>query len=265
MSKRYIDLNCDMGESFGVYKLGMDEEVIKLISSANVACGFHGGDPNVMDRTVAMAKEYGVGIGVHMGFPDLLGFGRRNMDIAREDLMNLIIYQIGALDAFCRKHGTVIQHVKPHGNMNNMADTDEEMAENIVDAILAVLPDVPIFVKPNSQLHRVAEAKGLPFVLELFPDRAYNNDLTLVSRRQPGAVVKDPEVAAERAVRMVTEGRVTSITGDTLEVRGETICVHGDTPTALEIVRRIREKFDRQGIVVAPISQWWKSNKRCSC
>ena len=138
-----------MGESFGVYKLGLDDEVIKLISSANVACGFHGGDPNVMDHTVAMAKKYGVGVGAHPGFQDLAGFGRRNIDMEREDLMNLIIYQIGALDIFCQKHGVPLTHVKPHGNMNNMADAGEEIATTIVDAVLAVRPDLPIMVKPK--------------------------------------------------------------------------------------------------------------------
>ena len=167
-----IDLNCDMGESFGVYKLGLDDEVIQLISSVNVACGFHGGDPNVMDHTVKMAKKYGVGVGAHPGFQDLAGFGRRNIDMEREDLMNLIIYQIGALDIFCQKHGVPLRHVKPHGNMNNMADSGEEMATNIVDAVLAVRPDLPVMVKPNSQLHLVAKTKGLPFILELFADRS---------------------------------------------------------------------------------------------
>lgn len=251
MTKKYIDLNCDMGESFGVYKLGMDDEVIKLITSANIACGFHAGDPNVMDHTVKMAKEYGVGVGVHPGFPDLLGFGRRDMDISRKDLMNLIIYQIGALEIFCKKHGVPLQHIKPHGNLNNMADHDLELATNIVDAVLEVKPDLPIFVKPHSGLHKVAEAKGLPYVLELFADRQYNDDMTLVSRKYPNAVITDPEVAAERVVRMVTEGKVTTVTGKEIEIQGETICVHGDTPTALELIRVLRKRLTEAGITIA--------------
>lgn len=255
--QKYIDINCDMGESFGVYKLGMDEEVIPLISSANIACGFHGGDPNVMDRTVEMAKKCGVGIGVHCGFPDLIGFGRRNMDIARRDLMNLIVYQIGALDAFCKKHGVSLQHIKPHGNMNNMADDDVELATNIVDAVLSVTPELPIFVKPNSELHKVAAAKGLPFVPEVFADRAYNSDTTLVSRKFDHAVITDPDLAADRAVRLVTEGKVTSVTGEDIEVDGVSICVHGDTPTALQMIRTMRRKLEEASVKVAPLSSWW--------
>ncbi|KAB2329776.1 LamB/YcsF family protein [Cytobacillus depressus] len=249
-----IDLNCDMGESFGIYKLGFDDEVIKLISSVNVACGFHGGDPNIMDYTVAMAKKYGVGVGAHPGFQDLAGFGRRNIDVARKDLMNSIIYQIGALDIFCQKHDTPLRHVKPHGNMNNMADSDEEMATNIVDAVLTVRPDLPIMVKPNSQLHLVAKAKGLPFILELFADRAYNNDFSLVSRKYEGAVITDPEKVAERVIKMVIEGKVTTFNGEEVEVQGDTICVHGDTPTALDMIRIIKQRLESIDIKIAPFS-----------
>lgn len=246
-----VDLNCDMGESFGVYKLGYDDDVIQMISSVNVACGFHAGDPNVMDHTVAMAKKHGVGIGVHPGFPDLRGFGRRNIDISREDLMNDIIYQIGALEAFCEKHGTKLQHIKPHGSMNNMTDHNEEMAEHIVDAVLAVKPDLPLFVKTNSPLQKVAEKKGLPFVREIFADRAYHNDLSLVSRKEEGAVISDLDEAADRVVKMVTEKKVTTITGDEIDIEGETICVHGDTPTALKMIERIRDKLQGIGVEIA--------------
>ncbi|WP_085506125.1 LamB/YcsF family protein [Thalassobacillus devorans] len=251
MSKT-IDLNCDMGESFGVYKLGYDDEVIPLISSVNIACGFHGGDPNIMDHTVAMAKKYGVGVGAHPGFQDLIGFGRRNIDVERMDLMNVIIYQIGAINAFCEKHEVSLRHVKPHGNMNNMADTDEEMATNIVDAILEINEDLPLMVKPNSQLHKVAEAKGLPFVLEIFADREYNNDISLVSRKNKDAVIHDPDKVADRVLKMVTEGKVTTITGDEIQVEGESICVHGDTPTALEMIKRIKHKLESRDINIKP-------------
>ncbi|RST77328.1 LamB/YcsF family protein [Siminovitchia acidinfaciens] len=248
--KKTIDLNCDMGESFGQYKLGNDDEVIQYISSANVACGFHAGDPNIMDHTVKIAKEHGVGVGAHPSFPDLSGFGRRNMDIPRDELMNLIIYQIGALDIFCQKYGVKMTHVKPHGNLNNMADSDEQLAINIVDAILSVRPDLPVFVKPHSQLHKVAERKGLPFKLEIFADRAYHKDFSLVSRREEGAVISDPEFVAERIIRMVTEGKVKAITGEEIEVNGETICVHGDTPTALEMIKIIKSRLKEAGIEV---------------
>lgn len=248
--KKMIDLNCDMGESFGQYKLGNDDEVIQYISSANVACGFHAGDPNIMDHTVKIAKEHGVGVGAHPSLPDLAGFGRRNMDIPRDELMNLIIYQIGALDIFCQKHGVNMTHVKPHGNLNNMADSDEQLAINIVDAILSVRPDLSVFVKPHSQLHKVAERKGLPFKLEIFADRAYHKDFSLVSRREEGAVISDPEFVAERIIRMVTEGKVKAITGEEIEVNGETICVHGDTPTALEMIKIIKRRLEEAGIEV---------------
>ncbi|MFD1705137.1 LamB/YcsF family protein [Siminovitchia sediminis] len=248
--KKTIDLNCDMGESFGHYKLGNDDEVIKYISSVNVACGFHAGDPNIMDHTVKIAKENGVGVGAHPGFPDLAGFGRRNMEIPRDELMNMIIYQIGALDIFCKKHGVKMQHIKPHGNLNNMADTDEQWAVNIVDAVLAVKPDLPIYVKPHSELHRMAEKKGLPFILEIFADRAYHKDFSLVSRREEGAVISEPEFVADRIITMVTEGKVKAITGEEIEVNGETICVHGDTPTALEMIKVIRRRLEEAGIEV---------------
>jgi 5-oxoprolinase (ATP-hydrolysing) subunit A len=253
-----IDLNCDMGESFGVYKLGMDEEVIPYITSANIACGYHAGDPNVMDRTVSMAKDYGVGIGVHMGFPDLLGFGRRDMDVSYSDLINYNIYQIGALEAFCRKHGVSIQHVKPHGNMNNMADHNRPLADAIIESIIAVLPDIPIFVKPGTELHRAAEAKGLPVVLEIFADRAYTREGTLVSRKLPGAVIKDPEQAAEHVLRMVVEGKVKTIEGDYIEMTGQSICAHGDTQGSINIIRHVRAALENAGVQIAPIGKWLK-------
>ena len=155
-----VDLNCDMGESFGIYKLGYDEEVIKLISSVNVACGLHGGDPDVMEQTVKMAKEYNVGVGAHPGYPNLLGFGRWDMDVPSDTLVNIILYQIGALDAFCQKYDVQMQHVKPHGNLNNQADSDRDIATSIVEAVQAFDERLPIFVKPNSMLEKVARKKA---------------------------------------------------------------------------------------------------------
>lgn len=256
--KKTIDINCDMGESFGVYKLGNDDEVIKLISSANIACGFHGGDPNVMDHTVKIAKEHGVGIGAHPGFPDLLGFGRRNIDISREDLINIIIYQIGALEMFCKKYNVIMQHVKPHGSMNNMADYDANIAESIVDAILSINPHLPIYVKPNSQLYRIAKQKGLPFVLEFFADRAYNNDLSLVSRKNKDAIISNPAEVAQRVLKMATEGMVETITGDEIEINVESVCVHGDTSTSLKIIQEVRNELIKKGV---SISFWHKEGK----
>jgi UPF0271 protein len=249
--KKVIDLNCDMGESFGAYKIGNDDEVIQQVTSVNIACGFHAGDPIVMDHTVRMAKEYGVGVGVHPGFKDLVGFGRRDMDVSRQEIMNDIIYQIGALNIFCEKHGVPLQHIKPHGNLNNMADHDVELATSIVDAVLAVKPNLPIFVKPGSQLHKVAKKKGLPFVKEVFADRAYNDDMTLVSRKIKGAVHTDPDVAANQAIKMVTEGKVTTITGREIDISGKTICVHGDTPSQLKLLRVLKQKLEEKGIIVS--------------
>ncbi|MEH7342433.1 5-oxoprolinase subunit PxpA [Bacillus sp. JJ1532] len=251
-----IDLNCDMGESFGAYKLGMDEEVIKLISSANIACGFHAGDPNVMDNTVAMAKEYGVGIGVHMGFPDLLGFGRREMDISSKDLINYCIYQIGALQAFCRKHDVQIQHVKPHGSLGNMCVVNSRIANAVIDAVKMILPDTKVFVIPDGEIHKAAVEKGLSVVLEVFADRAYTKERNLVSRKLPGAVIKDPNEAVEHVLRMVVDGKIKTIDGELVDIEAESICVHGDTPGALEVIRRVRDRLEQAGVEIAPIGRF---------
>ncbi|MFS0577051.1 5-oxoprolinase subunit PxpA [Sporosarcina sp. 179-K 3D1 HS] len=253
---KYIDLNCDMGESFGAYKLGNDEEVIELISSANIACGFHAGDPNVMDHTVKMAKERGVGIGVHMGYPDLLGFGRRDMDIAKDDLVNYIIYQIGALQAFCKKHGVEIQHIKSHGSMGNMSYVNHTVADAVTDAILHVLPDTKLFVIANTVVHKLAVEKGISVVREVFADRTYTNEGTLVSRKQEGAVIKDPEKAADQVLQMVLKGTVTTIDGTVIEMAADSICVHGDTQGALEIVRRVKSKLEENNVTIAPVGKW---------
>lgn len=255
---KYIDLNCDMGESFGAYKLGNDEEVIELISSANIACGFHAGDPNVMDRTVRMAKEQGVGIGVHMGFPDLLGFGRRDIDIAKDDLVNYIIYQIGALQAFCKKHGVEIQHIKSHGSMGNMSYVNHTVADAVTDAILHVVPDTKLFVIANTVVHKLAVEKGIAVVLEVFADRTYTNDGTLVSRKQEGAVIKDPEKAADQVLQMVLDGNVTTIDGNVIKMEADSICVHGDTQGALEIVRHVKSKLEENNVTIAPVGTWLK-------
>ncbi|MCU6795893.1 LamB/YcsF family protein [Paenibacillus sp. WQ 127069] len=246
-----VDLNCDMGESFGAYKLGMDEAVIQMISSANVACGFHGGDPDVMNRTVELARSFDVGVGAHPGYPDLNGFGRRFVDMERNEVINMIVYQIGALQAFCNKHKVRLQHVKLHGALANRVDIDEELANYAADAVLAFNPELPVFVNPNSLMHKVLLEKKLHPILEVYADRAYNDDLTLVSRKLTGAVITDPDLAAKRALKMVAEGKVTTITGNEVDITGQTICVHGDTPTALNMISKIRLLLKENGVGIS--------------
>src|SRR5690625_23593 len=243
-----------MGESYGAYKLGSDDEIIKLVSSVNIACGYHGGDPDVMDHTVAMAKKFQIGVGAHPGFPNLLGFGRWNMDVPKKSLINMIIYQIGALQIFCEKHGVEIQHVKPHGSLNNMADTNVEIASSIVEAIISINPNLPLYVKPNSELEKIAKKHGLPVVLELFADRAYNDDLSLVSRSREGSVITDLDEVLDRVVSMEKKKKVKTITGKEININGQSICVHGDTPSALHMVRAITKALKEIGVTINPPS-----------
>jgi UPF0271 protein len=250
-----MDLNCDMGESFGVYKLGMDEEVIKYITSANIACGWHAGDPAVMRKTILMAKERGVGVGAHPGFPDLLGFGRRNMDCTQEEIKDYVIYQIGALQAFAKALGTKVEHVKPHGNLYLMAVDDEKVARAIAEAIVSVdenLIYVALGGAKGAMMIEIGKKVGLRVAYEAFPDRAYTPDGTLVSRRQPGAVIKDPEGVTERAL-MMAKGKVIASDGREIPLKVETLCVHGDTPGAVDLVKRIRGKLSAEGVELIPI------------
>lgn len=253
-----IDLNCDMGESFGAYRLGMDDAVIQFISSANIACGWHAGDPLVMDHTVAIAVEHGVGVGAHPGYPDLLGFGRRNMDCTPEDLRNYVIFQIGALQAFCNAHGTQMQHVKPHGALYLTAVENEDVARAVAEAIVSVNPDllyVALAGAKGELMRRIGQEVGLRVVYEAFPDRAYSPEGTLVSRRQPGAVIKEPREVAERALRMVKEGVVIAVDGSTIPLEAQTLCVHGDNPKAVDLVRSIRETLEADGVAVTPMGK----------
>jgi UPF0271 protein len=253
-----IDLNCDMGESFGAYKLGMDEEVIQYVSSANIACAWHAGDPAVMNQTVAMALKHGVGVGAHPGYPDLLGFGRRNMDCTMDEIRNYVIFQIGALEAFCKVHGTQLQHVKPHGALYLTAVENEDVARVVAEAIVSVNPDllyVALAGAKGELMTRIGQEVGLRVVYEAFPDRAYSPEGTLVSRRQPGAVVKDPQAVSERALRMVKEGVVIAVDGSTIPLEAQTLCVHGDNPKAVDLVRSIRETLEADGVSVTPMGK----------
>lgn len=253
-----MDLNCDMGESFGGYKLGLDEEVIKYITSANVACGWHAGDPLVMMRTVKTAKEYGVGVGAHPGYPDLLGFGRRNMDCTPEEVRNYVIYQIGALQAFCTANKVELRHVKPHGNLYMTAVENENVARAIAQAIVAVDPRLMYVALAGAKgelIALVAQEVGLKVVFEAFPDRAYTSQGTLLSRRDPGAVIQDPKIVANRALKMAKEKRIVAVDGSEIIVEAQTLCVHGDNPKAVELVRAIRETLETNGVEVKPIER----------
>lgn len=259
MTMRAIDLNSDVGESFGSYKLGLDEEVIPLISSANIACGFHAGDPAVMRQTVALARRHGVGLGAHPGLPDLLGFGRRNMDVTPEEIKDFVTYQIGALQAVAVLQGTRLQHVKPHGALYNMAVKNPAIWDAVAEVMAGLDERLILFMLAGSdrrELEAIARQRGIRVVFEFFADRAYNLDGSLVSRKLPGAVIHDDDVAAAKVLKLVTEGRVATIEGPEIEIRAETICVHGDNPKALALVQKIRETLHAAGVAVKPAADF---------
>lgn len=247
-----VDLNCDLGESFGRYTLGADEEVIGLISSANVACGFHASDPTVMAKTVGMCAAAGVAIGAHPGFPDLQGFGRRNMVISPDEVGEMVLYQVGALSAFAKAEGVRLSHVKPHGAMYNMAVRDLAMAEAICRAVRKFDGDLAILAPGGSELAVAAAKMGLPFICEVFADRAYMADGTLVPRSQRGAVIEDEDTAIERVIGMVRSGVVRAISGEEIAVSAESVCVHGDGAKALAFVRKIRAALLAAGVEIKP-------------
>ncbi|MBR7174887.1 MAG: LamB/YcsF family protein [Clostridia bacterium] len=247
-----IDLNADLGESFGRYTLGMDEKIMEVISSANIACGFHAGDPMVMERTVRLAAEAGIAIGAHPGFPDLMGFGRRNMAVSPEEARAYILYQLGALDAFLRPMGIRMRHVKPHGALYNMAAADEQLARAICGAVKDFDPELRLVGLSGSLLIRAAEKTGLRAISEVFADRAYEADGSLVSRRKPGAIISDEREALRRVIRMVKEGKVKAINGEEIAIRAESVCVHGDGEKALLLAKSIREALTANDIQVSP-------------
>lgn len=245
-----IDLNSDLGESFGAYTIGMDEAVLEYVSSANIACGWHAGDPVVMEKTVKLAAERGVGIGAHPGFPDRIGFGRRSMGISPQEARDYVIYQVGALAAFAAAQGVRLQHIKAHGALYNMAAKDYALARAIREGVSAVDPALIVLGLGGSQWIKAGNDAGVRVCSEIFADRAYQDDGTLVPRGQPGAVLHDWEAVLQRTVRMVKERRVTTITGAEIDIVPDSLCVHGDNPQALEFVRAIRETFRNEGIEV---------------
>ena len=248
-----VDLNADMGESFGSWRMGDDAALLDIVTSANVACGFHAGDPDVMASTMALAVEKGVGIGAHPGFRDLWGFGRFRMQVPAESLANMVRYQVGAAVAMARVAGGEVRHLKLHGALANMASEDEDLARTCYAAALSVAPDLVVMVLAATAQQRAAEALGCAWAGEIFADRAYNDDATLVDRRLPGAMVRDPGHAAERMVEMVTEGAIVTASGKRIETRIDTICCHGDTPEALDISAAVRAGLEAAGVALKPL------------
>lgn len=248
-----VDLNCDMGESFGSYTMGNDEAILETITSANIACGFHAGDPATMRRTVRMALEKNVGIGVHPGLQDLVGFGRREMAISAEEAFDLIVYQIGALSGFVRAEGGRLQHVKPHGALYNMAAVNRGLSEAIAEAVYKVNPELILFGLAGSELVKSGERIGLKVAHEVFADRTYQADGTLTSRREQNALITDHDVTIKQIVRMVKEGKVYATDGTDVAIKADTICIHGDGKTAVEFARVIPGALEREGIKVRKI------------
>ena len=248
-----VDLNSDLGESFGRYTLGMDADILQLVSSANVACGYHASDPLVMNKTIAMAKEAGVRVGAHPGFPDLMGFGRRNMDVSPAEAKAYTLYQLGALDAFCKAHGVKMQHVKPHGAMYNMAGKDYALSKAICEAIYEYDKDLIVMALSGGELVHAAENMGLKVAREVFADRAYEEDGSLVNRRKEGAMITDENEAIARVVRMIKEQKVTAITGKDIPTKADSVCVHGDGVKALAFVKKIRETLTAEGVEIVPL------------
>lgn len=250
-----IDLNCDMGESFGAWKLGADDAVLPYITSANVACGFHAGDPSVMRATIAKARTNGVAVGAHPSLPDLVGFGRRNMDVTPDDVYDLVVYQVGALLGFVKAGGAELQHVKAHGALYNMAAAKCELASAIAHAVHDVDPGLVLFGLPGSHLISEGESAGLKTASEAFADRNYMGDGSLVSRRRPDAQVHNVDEAVRRALRMAREGTVQTVDGDDLSIRVDTICIHGDGPHAAEFAKALRTAFEAEGISVRALGR----------
>ena len=246
-----LDLNADLGESFGPWRMGQDEALFDIITSANVACGFHAGDPMEMDRTVARAKAKGVAVGAHPGFRDLEGFGRRRIHgLTADEVRTLVRYQVGALAAIARAHGLDLSHVKLHGALGNMASEDDAIARPFIEAVAAFDATLPVITMAATALERAAASHPHPLVREIYADRAYNDDGTLVARGTPGAVLHDAEEAADRVLRMLEEGAVTSINGVRVPVKPETVCVHGDGPEALRMAETLRNRLERAGVKV---------------
>ena len=250
-----IDLNSDLGESFGPWAMGHDAALMDSITSANIACGFHAGDPGTMRATIALAREKGVAIGAHPGFQDLVGFGRREMKATAQEVEDLVLYQVSALAGMAAAQGVRLQHVKAHGALYNMACRDRALAEAIAKAVASLDRSLILFGLPNSELLRAGEASGLQVAAEVFADRSYDPDGSLTSRNKPGSVIHDTPVVLDRAIRMVRDQKVTAVDGSTIALQADTICLHGDTPGAAEHARAVRKGLSAAGIAVRSLSK----------
>jgi UPF0271 protein len=249
-----IDLNSDLGESFGRYQLGFDERVMDFISSANVACGFHAGDPGTMRRTVQLAAKKSVAVGAHPGLPDLQGFGRREIDVTPEEVYDFALYQIGALDAFVRQAGLKLQHVKPHGALYNMAVHSASLSSALVQATRDYRDDLIFVGLPFSEMEKAASRLHVRYAAEVFADRTYQTDGSLTSRRETNAFVKDSSEAARRVIRMVSDGRVQAVSGEWFSIRADTVCLHGDNPEAVSFLAKIHQALKDSGIEILPLA-----------
>jgi UPF0271 protein len=247
-----VDLNCDMGESFGLYSLGNDEEMMPYITSANIACGYHAGDPHVMRKTVELAAKYNVGIGAHPGLPDLIGFGRRHMNCTPSEVKDYVTYQMGGLREFASVYGKRIQHCKPHGALYMMAHEDESLARAILEAIAAVDPKTVVYAMNNSAVVEAGQKMGIAVAKEVYADREHTTTGSIVFTRKGSSIPNYSEMA-DRVVRMVKEGKVTAHTGEETEVKAETVCIHGDTPGAVELAKAIVKALQKNEIEIAPI------------
>jgi UPF0271 protein len=252
--QRTIDLNSDMGEAFGAYRMGPDAELLGYVTSANVACGFHAGDPRTMDATVAGAAAAGVAIGAHVSYPDLVGFGRRHIRVGADELITDVLYQIGALEAFCRRHGTEVRYVKPHGALYNDLVDDEALAGTLAEAVLSYGGGLSVLTLPGSPAAEVLQKAGVPVVLEAFADRAYTPAGRLVSRKEAGAVIIDPAVVADRGRRLALGQPIEASDGRPVQVEAESICVHSDTPGSVALAAALRDAFSAAGVQVRAFS-----------
>jgi len=253
-NRRNVDLNADLGEGFGVWQMGDDDAMLQLVTSANVACGFHAGDPTGLARTCRAAAELGVRIGAQVGYHDLAGYGRRYIDVAAEDLTADVIYQIGALQALARAAGSTVSYVKPHGALYNTVVINDDQARAVATAVHDVDPALPVVCLAGSKMFEAAADLGLRCVAEAFADRAYRSDGQLVSRREPGAVLLEPDVIAKRVATMVTRGEVTAIDGSVLSLTVDSVCVHGDSPGAVEIASAVRRQLTAEGVDLRPFT-----------